>query len=277
MYETPQSTGCRLSIHSGCSTADREKIENDIHPPPHHCQRPRGWNVYNCEHGTMVYVPRRCRACIACAEAKISIHACRIRYGLDHLPPSSFLTVTTRPGTEWQDITGAWTSFVYWLRKRQPDVQYAAAREIAPDNGMRHMHVVLAPWAYMPQSALSMAWSSRVSSPVVWIERTEKGRAIKELSKYLSKATPELPRAINYSRGWPKQPPPEKLEYQGPSNMIDDDEVLTACTKSGYLVGDAPSSCKCFSCAEPITDGERAWLAYRRDLWYQTPQAALPA
>jgi len=104
--------------------------------------------------------------------------------------------------------------FVAWLRRRKgPRIQYASTWELTR-MGRLHVNLIFAPWTYIPQSVLSVAWQRLTGGRVVWIERVgagigqEAAKSRQDAADYFAKWEQMVPtgRAANYSRGWPKLP-----------------------------------------------------------------------
>jgi len=177
------------------------------------CQSPRGWRVVSCPHGSLVWVPSRCRRCDGCAELRRRRIARRIRMGLRLLDPSSstaaMLTLTTRPRTSPRSLMRYWNAMRQWLRRRLPDLEYVAVKEYGSLSGMIHLHVIVTGWVYIHQSELSDAWRRLADGAFrVDIRRLygPEDLAARYAAKYVAKALGSRysRKVVTYSRGWPR-------------------------------------------------------------------------
>jgi len=94
--------------------------------------------------------------------------------------------------------------FVAWLRKKMPDLQYAATYELTR-RGRLHINLIAGPWVEVSQAELQNRWGARVS--VEWVRDDQ---AIGRVGKYLSKLKQSVPeewgRRVSFSQKWPKLP-----------------------------------------------------------------------
>lgn len=181
------------------------------------CHSPRGWRAIQCPHGSVVWVPNRCRSCPGCLYLRRARIKARIRLGIarsidaDGTSSSAMLTLTSRPGTANVTLMSAWNRFRQWLRRRLPDLQYACVKERGSLHGMFHLHIIVIGWTYIHQSELSDAWRRASGAFRVDIRRLygDPNAAAAYASKYVSKAldhTRDLRKMVTYSRGWPREP-----------------------------------------------------------------------
>jgi len=180
------------------------------------CSQPRGWRVIQCPHGSLVWVPNRCRSCEGCFHVRRARVRARVALGLrlnaqeGAEPTSAMLTLTSRPGTSNRDLMRYWNGFRQWLRRRLPDLEYVCVKEWGTLHGMAHLHVIVTGWTYIHQTELSDAWRRIAGAFRVDIRRLygPERAAASYASKYVSKALAarrDLRKVVTYSRGWPKE------------------------------------------------------------------------
>lgn len=229
------------------------------------CAQPLGWHLLMCQHGSRVWLPQRCRKCLGCHNNRRAKVIARIGGGLEGRPGSAMLTLTTRPGTPWPDVMRAWSHMVKWLRKRSPELEYAACKEEGSANGMRHLHAILLNLEFTPQAQIARRWRELTGAHVVRVERLRSDRAHYYIAKYVSKDLTAARKHVTFSRGWPKLPAREdrlthlaELPAFGPSNV----RVWTA---HPGIVQHMAEGCECWGETHPVTLGEHLWLGYPLD------------
>lgn len=232
-----------------------------LKPPAGHCLKPYGWVTAECDHGTRIHVPMTCGRCPPCLARRAWTHACRVEYGIGVASPAAKIELTSRPGTTWPQIMRAWQSMARALRRRAPELQYAAVKESGHQNGMKHLHVVCVGWSFVSQPEISDLWKRYLGAYVVWVRRINPSEGARYVSKYLTKACLRNIRSITYSRGFPEQDFPCNFKACGKRSQIPDDMKLLGTIGSGILVERHAPGCRCLPEIIPLADGERAWLA----------------
>jgi len=150
------------------------------------------WAVYRIL-GTPDYlwVPLTCGrwSCAECAGRKRNRIMAEIFAG----DPQKMFVLTTLPHPEWSPayrlarINDAWEKLIRRIRKRDPGFQYYRVTEWTKANAP-HFHVAFR-GKFIPQDWLSDQWFSLTGAYMVWIEKVKgTARAVRELSKYLSKS-----------------------------------------------------------------------------------------
>ena len=182
------------------------------------------------------------------------LHAIKIEGGDVQPDKAVFLTLTSKADREWSDIMTAWQAMVRWMRLSNPDLAYVAVKEEGSKTGMKHLHVLLTPFTFVPQKQLSAAWSRYSGASVVWIERMTKKVSWAYLTKYLTKDLIGASRLVNYSRNWPKLPPaPTAGRLLGRAPASEPPPVAYS-THHGYLSDAVHPDCDCWGEWEPIDD-----------------------
>jgi len=180
------------------------------------------WVQGECDaHGNQRWVLAPCkkRSCEVCGPLGRYEIAKRIAYGVRELWPCSWhvLTFDTEDAeeSEWKPkAVRKLGKYVAWLRKQQPDLQYAATYELT-ERGRLHINLVIGPWEHVSQAELQDRWGA-----ILWVEWVRDSEAIGQeagksyspeaLGKYLAKLEQAVPaewgRRVSFSKGWPKLP-----------------------------------------------------------------------
>lgn len=178
------------------------------------CTNPYGWVLVRCAHGSEGVVPARCRRCDGCRAFHRTNVFRRISVGLEAAESAALLTLTSLPGTTVPDMMKAWNRFKAWLKKRVPNLEYAAVKEFGGVSGMLHLHIAVVGWEFVDQRDLSAAWERASGARVVDIRRIKQGGAnvagyvAKYIGKQLGVEGRDLRKQVTYSRGWPKDADP---------------------------------------------------------------------
>lgn len=173
------------------------------------CRSPAGWLQVGCGHGSVVWVPLRCRHCRGCIEGHLRRVRARLKHGLNELGGDcAMLTLTSMPGMSWVEVMKAWNKLRGWLRKRVPDLEYAAIKQEGSVAGMRHLHVVLGRWRYVEREAIKREWERLTGAYMVDIRRKGASGAVNYVVGYVTSKLEgsDLRKRVTYSRGFPKLP-----------------------------------------------------------------------
>jgi hypothetical protein len=184
----------------------------------------------------------------------------RLHAGIDTLPNLGFLTLTSTPDTSWETIMAEWSHMVRFLRRRSPQLEYAAIKEQGARSGMKHLHVLLLRFEYTAQHDISEQWRHLTGAWVVNIQRPPGNEAAGYCAKYVSKDLTTARKNVTFSKGWPKLPPSdlhlvplEELGCHGPTNV-------RIWTEKGGIVDTLSNGCQCFGSTHPATLMEHLWL-----------------
>jgi hypothetical protein len=234
-------------------------------PPEGHCLSPAGWLHVVCPHGTQALICLRCHRCTACRRVERAKALRRINYGCEFSTRTAFLTLTTKLGADWPQIMRAWSSMARWIRRKNPAMAYVAVKETGKRHGMKHLHLLLANWSYIPQPQISKEWRKLTGSYVCDIRVPDTYTAVAYIAKYIKKSFLPVGKTITYSRYWPKCARSNQLRVLGRWKALPDWLHISSQTPSGVLFLNAAPACDCFAEDFPITYGERLWLAFRSD------------
>lgn len=229
------------------------------------CKWPLSWHLLQCSHGSRVWLPRRCRRCSGCKQARRNKVLARIAGGLDGQPNSALLTLTTAPGTDWIKTMRAWQHMVKFLRKTSPKLEYAACKEEGSKNGMRHLHVILLNLNYTPQHLIAKRWRELTGAFVVRVERLRSDRAAVYVAKYVSKDLDAARKHVTFSKGYPPLPPPDvRLTHVAEAGPLGPNRVSLWTNHPG-IVDFIVTDCPCFGDTHPVTMEEHRWLRFLQD------------
>jgi hypothetical protein len=212
-----------------------------------------------------VLLPMRCHRCPSCRIIDRANVIRTLRYGTDLAGRCAHIVLTTRTGLSWPKIMRAWTSMRRWLLTRAPAHAYACIKEEGRSRGMRHLHLIIANWSYVPQAMISKEWRKLTGSYVVWVRACSGEQACSYVAKYVTKSCRTVRRTITFSRNWPRDEPILSLRILFRSRTIPDWLSIDATTPGGILFVHHCPWCDCFSHADHLLDGERLWLACRSD------------
>ncbi len=218
------------------------------------CISPKGWLLIQCKHGSRIYKPLRCKQCEGCRAWRVKKLLGRISSYLNFATWTSFVTLTTRPGTPWPYIMRRWQSFVKALRKTYGQIEYVWVKEEGSNTGMRHLHAVLTGPKWIDKSLLRKLWFKRTGAFQVGIRRLDNSSGISHAAKYVVKSDVRLARAVGFSKGWPK------LTFNSPDfevNNVFDPPVMTASRSrmpDGTIVDFHAPGCDCFPALSAARD-----------------------
>lgn len=170
------------------------------------CENPKGWYRLQCVHGSICYIPLRCKRCQPCRNWKRGKNIAKVHAGLRGQSNIAFVTLTSLPGADWPFLMKRWSQLVAWLRRRMPSLQYACAKEEGPRSGMKHLHIAAINWDFLPQAELSSQWAKYTGAPVVDVRRTESDRVASYIAKHFAKTVPVSRKAMSFSKHWPREP-----------------------------------------------------------------------
>jgi len=246
------------------------------------CFFPQGWVRLTCKHSGTAWAPIRCRNCQGCDTARVAKGVARVWAGMeaegngrDRL---AFLTLTTTPSSSWPSIMSSWSKLWRRLKRRTEALQYIVVKEEGHETGMKHLHIVLRGWEWMPWATLVRWWQELEGARGVFVERVkDKGRAAGYLAKYLAKGLGQLGvrKSMTNSKGWPSKREGGVVAASY-SRLANNSEVLSQgryVTDRGLVVaGDKRLSCGCFGDL-PVSDGDRmeirllSWLPDGRSVF----------
>jgi len=166
-----------------------------------------------CPHGAVIVNPVACRHCDWCLgsrQRKVIADALYSAEYKDHRNNLAFVTLTSGRGTEWPELMRRFQSFMKWVRKRG-DVHYIAAKEAGAKTGMKHLHIILFGWRYIPWKLVSKAWKDRIGARGVFISKVKHdgnvGQVIAYICKYLTKMVGgklDAFKHVTYSANFPR-------------------------------------------------------------------------
>src|SRR5574341_2564684 len=224
---------------STCITQRRPSRSTD-------CSNVRYWQTVSCPHGYTGRLARRCRRCDGCLAWRRLRTKARVKHGVEQLWPAAHLTLTSKPRTSWRQMMSWWTHMVEDLRLSQPNIEYTCIKEAGPRRGMKHLHVILAPWIEVPQNELSAMWERVSGAKIVWIEWVYGRDPAEEAAKYVAKHLRGVRKNVTYSEGWPELPKEESallmLFERCQTSALPAVRYQTA---SGILLEESPS-CDCW-------------------------------
>lgn len=179
------------------------------------------WLKGKCKaHETVRWIKGQCkkRTCPVCGEHRKDRIALRIKRGIEILggpDGAGWFVGTFDRDIEKNSAVRDVGKFIRWLRKETgTHFEYASTWEVT-ERGRLHVNIIMAPWAYIPQSKLSAAWERFGGGRVAWIERVgtdvanETAKAGRErIGNYVGKWEQMVltGRGVTYSKGWPKLP-----------------------------------------------------------------------
>lgn len=205
-------------------------------------------------------MPKRCRKCPACKQAHRQKQMARISLGLSSSASVAFLTLTSTPDTSWPKIMLAFTRLISYLRRTQPHLQYAAAKDEGVESNMRHLHVALIHWQYHSQADLSAWWERQTGAWNVDIRRVPSTNIPSYLAKYLSKPLIGTRKALTYSAKWPKLPVNKDWYVRTHIEQSEPPGDYIGETPTGGLVRNEAPSCLCLPDVHPVSLGTWLWL-----------------
>ena len=187
-----------------------------------------GWLLGECCHGTKRWVRLDCkkRTCPVCGEVRKHRISWRIQLGIEQLGGDlggAWFTGTFGYDIKKKVAVKVVGEFVRWVRRRLGfHAEYASTWELQK-NGQLHVNLVMAPWSYIPQRELSVAWRGFGGGPVVWIQRVGAGighevaKDRKRIGNYVAKWDQMVlsGRGVTYSKGWPRLPADPRCQRQG--------------------------------------------------------------
>jgi len=173
--------------------------------PSIRCENPKGWYRLQCVHGSICYIPLRCKKCQGCRNWKRGKNIAKVHAGLKGQTGIAFVTLTSLPGADWPFLMKRWSQLVAWLRRRMPSLQYACAKEEGPRSGMKHLHIAAINWDFLSQAQLSSQWAKYTGAPVVDVRRVDGTRVASYIAKHFAKTVPVSRKAMSFSKEWPRE------------------------------------------------------------------------
>jgi len=153
--------------------------------PGPRCQYPSGWVLVTCEHGGVWWVPSRCNGCEGCRELRRQRRVAQVIETIQASKWVAVMTLTSRRGMEWPVLMRRFQSLVKALRQEYGRIEYAAFKEEGSETGMKHLHVVVRGWVWVPHAKLRAMWRERTGAFHVNITRIHSGG--QEAANYVSK------------------------------------------------------------------------------------------
>jgi hypothetical protein len=167
-----------------------------------------------CPHGAVIVNPVACRNCDWCMgtrQRKVIGDALYSSEYKNHRANLAMLTLTSARGAEWPALMRRFQSLMKWIRKRGP-VHYIAAKEEGKETGMKHLHVIIFGWRYIPWIAISKAWQSRTGAWGIYIKKVKHtayvGDVIAYVTKYVTKQIGGMLgtlKHVTYSANFPRR------------------------------------------------------------------------
>lgn len=148
--------------------------------------------------------------------------------------------------TTWPDIMKAWNKLKTRLRLQMPSLQYVTAKEEGPKTGMKHLHVVLFSWQYVPQAQLSEWWQSYTGAWSVGIQRVDGEHAARYVAKHFGKVNPLTRRVVSFSKHWPKLSCPDYHFEAEPAYDVPLNVYCLATSPDGWKLEFLTPGCHCF-------------------------------
>jgi len=179
----------------------------------------------------------------------------------------AFLTLSSLPDTTWPDMMRYWSRMCRWLRKGAPTMQYAAVKQEGDDTGMKHLHLVVAPWVWIAQPRISAEWC-RISG--AWnadIRRMNGAIAGAHIAAYVGESDLPLAKIVTYSRSWPKLPKENVWTVRGMPDPAIPVPRSTWETVEGNLIEYQASGCDHLDGARPIQEDTLDWLSSLTAPW----------
>jgi len=178
------------------------------------CIAVRGWSRIVCEHLAVYWRPMRCRRCMGCLRWKTNRVIAQVLVGLDAEEAwTSFITLTSKPGSQWSVLMCAFGRMVKWLRTIYGPVEYAAVKQEGSLTGMKHLHILFLGLRWVPYAALSRKWKLLTGAWSVDIQRVSGGRVAAYISRYIGEGLSVIVgKAVTFSKGWLRAKRPKLLE-----------------------------------------------------------------
>jgi hypothetical protein len=234
-------------------------------PADTRCSSPKGWTLFQCPHGSRVWLPRRCRHCPGCGQSRRNRLIVRLLAGTSTAQTVTLLTLTSVPSSDWPLIMREWSHMVRWLRRASPSITYAAIKEAGTRSGMKHLHVLILNLDYVPQARISAEWARLTGAPIVDVRRVAGDHAAAYVAKYVSKGPASCLKSVTFGRDWPKPEPLPRtaraIDSIGPWGP----QKFTAVTSQYGLVANLAPDCTCWGDVNPNCLEAHLWLKSIQD------------
>ena len=231
------------------------------------CLFPQGWTLLSCTHGNLKWLPKRCRSCPGCRLAHRKKTIARVLSATTSQPWVAFVTLTSLPGSEWPQILRWQQRFMRYLRKRIPDLQYVSAKEEGSKTGMKHLHLIVYPWVWVPYPEMSKRWEAISGAWNVNVERINGLGVAGYITKYMSKAPLGIRKNITYSRDFPKLPPGFKWYAVDRIDRGFPPYAGIGETASHHIIHKHVVDCDCLGPVRRLSEETWQWLKYLTDHW----------
>jgi len=239
------------------------------------CLRPKGWTRLECEHGSVIWAPRRCRHCPPCDRAKKAKQIARAVHGTVGHEHVAFVTLTSLPHTTWQDMMSWFPRIIRFLRTYEPTLQYAAYKQEGPLHGMKHLHILVTPLHWVPQADLSKRWEEIAGAWDVNIRRVNSEGVAGYVSAHNLDWSADLRKIVTYSKGWPKLPHDDTWHVT--DWTIGDPPIPLPKYESseGHLIEYWAEGCEHVRGPKPLSLETLNWLSSIMDRWPRLCTAVL--
>lgn len=191
-----------LDLTNSCNTSSTQ------------CLAVKGWTRIQCEHLAVYWRPMRCRRCMGCLLWKTRRVIAQVMVGLEEENKwTSFITLTSVPGSQWSTLMSQFSRLVKWLRSTYGSVDYAAVKQEGTSTGMKHLHVIFLGLRWVPYAILSAKWKRLTGAWAVDIQRVAGGKVAGYISRYIGQGMAVmLGKAVTFSKGWLRSGKPKLLE-----------------------------------------------------------------
>jgi hypothetical protein len=219
-----------------------------------------------CQHNTIKYAPKRCRHCPGCIQSHKNRLTARVTKALSPDTTAAFLTLTSRPDMSWPILMKAFTRYIAWLRKQIPQLEYCAVKEQGAATGMKHLHIVVINWKYIPWADLSAKWLLLSGAWNLNIKPIRTGSPGTYIAKYLGKDILTVRKQVTFSRKFPKLIP-LSIWHTIPSLPLSHPDATTyLVTPKAELIQTPYPQCDCVGLSEPCIITPLQWERFYRDL-----------
>jgi hypothetical protein len=212
-------------------------------------------------------MPLRCRNCDGCAAARRGKVIHKIIDGAQEEAKLGFLTLTTTNQSgafpSWAVIMKAYSKFIQRCRRAGAPIEYAAVKEEGELRGMRHLHVIMRGWKFIPHEILSEWWEEYAGAPGLDIKVIDSKKVASYMAKYVSKDVGRQgAKLVTYSSGWGAKHG-ARLNVRVDLNCRAPNQSQVKYVSSKGFLLDANPPCECFGSVLKIGEYETAvgWVS----------------